>query len=100
MILNELISNAVEHAFTDQQKGGINIDLKETDGMVRVRVTDNGKGLPDNFEINNSHSMGFTIINTLISQLDAEMKTGNDKGAFFEFTFEKKNVKGSSSTLV
>lgn len=100
LILNELISNAVEHAFTEQDKGKISISLEEKDGMVRVRVKDNGKGLPEGFENGATHSMGFTIINTLISQLNAELTSGNDDdGAFFEFAFEKRTIKGSSSTL-
>ncbi len=100
LILNELISNAVEHAFTDQAKGEISIFLKESDGVVTVTVKDNGKGLPEGFEGKAAHSMGFTIINTLISQLNAELKSDNVDGAFFEFAFEKRTVKGSSSTLM
>ncbi|MGK7371615.1 MAG: PAS domain-containing sensor histidine kinase, partial [Candidatus Halalkalibacterium sp. M3_1C_030] len=99
LILNELISNAVEHAFTDQETGEISVYLTEKDGMVKVRVKDNGKGLPEDFDKTETHSMGLTIIQTLISQLNAELTSGNDDGAFFEFSFEKRTLKGSSSTL-
>lgn len=100
LILNELISNSVEHAFSGLQKGEIRICLNEEDNMVKVRVEDDGKGLPEDFEKREALSMGMTIIHTLISQLNAELKSGNDNGAFFEFTFEKKKIKGSSSTLI
>ena len=99
LIISELLSNAVEHAFTEQCEGEVHISMTEKNGMVTVRVKDNGKGLPEGFEKEEMNSMGITIVSTLIHQLDTELKSGNDEGAFFEFTFEKRNIKGSSSAL-
>ncbi|NGP75352.1 PAS domain S-box protein [Balneolaceae bacterium YR4-1] len=100
LILNELITNSVEHGFEDQDSGEISVTLKERDKKVTVRVEDNGKGLPEDFDLCKSQTMGMTIIKTLITQLSADLKSGNDNGAFFEFTFEKKTIKGSSSTFI
>lgn len=100
LILNELISNALEHAFIDQERGEVNIRLKEQDGRVNIRIKDNGKGLPEKFIGKEMTSIGLTIINALVDQLEADFKAYNDNGAIIEFSFLKTDTKGSSSTLI
>lgn len=100
LILNELISNAMEHGFKNRDEGQISIELKEKDNKVFVKVSDNGVGLPEDFDPDNMHSMGFTIINTLLNQLNASFEVSNEKGAGFSYSFEKRVIKGSSSNLV
>ena len=100
LILNELLYNAAEHAFTDQDEGKIEVTLKQTNGRVYLTVHDNGKGLPDSFFKGETTSMGSTIIQALISQLDAEFKAENNDGAKIEFSFVKKEVSGSSSSML
>lgn len=101
LILNELITNAMIHAFTDRKKGLIRVVLREEDDCIFARIEDNGKGLPEDFE-QRSRSMGYTIIKTLIAQLQAEFSLSNrlDGGTHAEFSFRKSNIKGSTSTLV
>lgn len=101
LILNELITNATIHAFTDRKKGFIRVVLREEDDCIFAMIEDNGKGLPEDFE-QRSRSMGYTIIKTLIAQLQAEFSLSNrlDGGTHAEFSFRKSNIKGSTSTLV
>lgn len=98
LILNELIVNSVKHAF-DENGGKIQLNTFQKENKVFVEVSDNGKGLPANFLTTNDGSMGSVIIQTLISQLDATIEVSNDDGAMIQFSFEKSNIKGISSTL-
>lgn len=98
LIINEIISNSFEHAFTEQKEGHINLQLKKRNSLIQVTISDNGKGLPPDY--NQKESMGFTIIKTLIRQLEADYKIDRENGTTITFTFEKQQIKGSSSTLM
>lgn len=52
LILNELLNNALRHGIQGMAKGEIHIGLTEENGKVLLSVRDNGKGLPENFDIN------------------------------------------------
>lgn len=97
LILNELISNAYEHAFVDQKKGTIEVLAKETqDKKITLIVADNGKGFPDNFDVEENETLGLTLIETLCNQLEGEFVWENtDKGTRFilEFTREEAPLK-------
>lgn len=90
LILNELVSNAYEHAF--EGKSGT-IDIKITRSVkdyIKVIVSDNGKGLPDDFEQIKNQSLGFTLVETLSNQLQGNLSWKNTKeGTEFVLEFEK-----------
>jgi len=100
LIINEVVANAFEHAFTDQESGVIEVSLRNIDHKIVIDICDNGRGLPSDFEFRKSKSIGMTIIETLIKQLEAEQEIENENGLSFTFSFEKRDIKGSSSTLV
>jgi PAS domain S-box-containing protein len=101
LVINEIVSNAYEHAFVDHNEGRIDVSLqKREDDTVFVQVKDNGCGLPDNFMDKKDDSIGFTIIGTLIKQLQAETNIESEDGLEFSFSFKKQEIKGSSSTLI
>lgn len=101
LVINEIVSNAYEHAFVDRKAGRINVSLqKRDDDIISVQVKDNGRGLPDNFMDKKNDSIGFTIIGTLIKQLQAETQIESENGLDFTFSFAKQEIKGSSSTLI
>lgn len=100
LILNEIISNSYEHAFTESNEGTIEVAMKEKDDTIFVSVKDDGKGLPDNFYDRKNKSMGFTIINTLITQLQADYEMDGDDGLTISFSFEKQEMRGASSSLL
>lgn len=66
IIINELIANAIEHGFAGRTRGLIRISGHELDGMITVRVADNGGSLPANFDASASDSMGLTVIRSLV----------------------------------
>ncbi|MEL7834214.1 PAS domain S-box protein [Fodinibius sp. Rm-B-1B1-1] len=100
LIINEVVANAFEHAFVDKKEGLIEVTLKQNGENITVNIKDNGRGLPDDSDYRSEKSIGITIIETLIKQLEAEQKIENNNGLSFTFTFAKQDIKGSSSSLV
>ena len=91
LITNELMSNAYKHAFSETEGGSITVELSKLfKNTYQLKISDNGKGLPANFDINNLHSLGLDIVSILADQISAELKIYNDKGANFEIHFVKR----------
>ncbi len=88
LILNELITNAYKHAFTETENAVIAISLKKEGNRIILRVKDNGKGLPADFEIDQPASLGTTLIRTLVQQLNGELEVSSENGACFIISFE------------
>ena len=76
LILNELITNSLQYAFRENEKGEIKISLKhsEPEKAVILKVSDNGKGLPEDFDIHNLKSLGLEIVSSLVDQLKGELE--------------------------
>ena len=89
LILNELISNALKHAFPGDGSGKLQIIIGETkDTEIEIVVRDNGVGLPDDFDIHESRSVGLHLINGLVeNQLDGQIEVIRDNGTEFRITF-------------
>lgn len=94
LILNELVSNAYEHAFKGQKEGTIEIRIKEGDsGLVTLMVADNGIGLPKDFNLQQQETLGITLVETLSNQLDGELRLRDSQsGTRFVLTFEKEKA--------
>lgn len=69
IILNESVTNALKHAFPGERTGEIMVAVKQTGGYIEMRISDNGIGLPDEFNLLKANSLGVTLINGLTSQL-------------------------------
>jgi len=84
LIINELVTNALKHAFPDRRPGEIGVRLR-ADGAEHYRLTvwDDGNVLPGNFDIHGGDSVGFQIVNALTEQLDGSLELAtNGKTAF------------------
>lgn len=92
LITNELMSNAYKHAFSEGNKQGeIKVELSKLfKNTYMLKISDNGIGLPGNFDITNLDSLGLDIVSILADQISAELKIYNDNGAHFEIHFNKK----------
>jgi PAS domain S-box-containing protein len=92
LIINELVSNALKYAFSEKEKGEIEIKVKNKGKSLYLSVADNGKGLPDNFKIEETPSLGLQLVSSLCEQLNATLKitTKQNKGTCFEIEFEIK----------
>ncbi len=88
LILNELVSNALKHAFPGGRSGTIRIGLqKDPTGAVELGVADDGVGLPAGFDLRESGGFGMEIVNLLVDQLDARFEVEGTKGTSFKVTF-------------
>jgi len=95
MIINELFSNSLKHAFSGRAKGEIQIKLRR-EGNKKDRckspsftldVSDNGVGIPENFEIESLNSLGFQLVASLVDQLDGKFVLKRDNGMKFTMRF-------------
>ncbi len=87
LILNELVSNSLRHAFPDQSKGSILVRLhKNGDAHLKLTVRDSGIGLPETIDPLESTSVGFKLIRGLLSQLDGDWAYKHRKGSEFLVT--------------
>jgi two-component sensor histidine kinase len=88
LIVNELISNALKYAFTDDQQGQIDVLLHQDDVQLTLEVKDNGLGLATDFDPSLSGNFGFKLIGILCDQLDAQWKVSNENGTCVRITMK------------
>lgn len=81
LIINELIANALKYAFEENQKGKIEMTLKQKDGDLLLKLKDDGKGFPS---IGEGDGFGMKLIRALSKKLDADLNVSNDNGASIE----------------
>lgn len=96
LIVNEIITNSFKHAFSGRREGTINIFLRDLEGLVKIKIYDNGKGLPRDFDKENTSSLGLQLINVLSKQMNAryDYYSSEAGGTSFEIEFEKSAIKG------
>lgn len=68
LVLNELLLNALEHGFDTHTTGRIEVQLADRDGIIELAVSDNGRGLPSQFSLDQKSSLGLDIISTLVQE--------------------------------
>jgi PAS domain S-box-containing protein len=90
LILNELFSNALKHAFTGRDGGQVTVSLRaDADGNVRISVHDNGIGLPAELDWETTRSLGLRLVKMLSGQLHATVEVAIDEGTRFMITFKE-----------
>ena len=89
LIINELVSNALKHAFKSGEKGEIKIVLEKYDDTYTLTVQDNGIGLPDDIHPENSKSLGLMLVNALVTQLEGKMSFEVKNGTSFKIIFKE-----------
>ena len=92
MIINELVTNSIKHAFESNNENEISISCKSeiVDGNENVEliVSDNGKGMPQDFDLSRAKSLGLRLTYGLTRQLQAEMIIKNEGGFKAVITFK------------
>lgn len=91
IIFNELITNSVKYGFTKMEGNEITIQVKEEGDSVKVVYRDNGIGIKD-FEAATHKSLGFTLIDSLLTQIEAESFYETDNQFKLTFTFAVGNA--------
>src|SRR5690606_31897293 len=106
LIVNELVSNSLKHAFQGKENGEIRIKLRRqentenendhcsksgTKNLDKTRfvltVSDNGAGMPESFDMENPDTLGIQLVTTLVDQLDGELELKKGSGAEFIIRF-------------
>jgi two-component sensor histidine kinase len=84
VVLNELMQNAVDHAFPPGSDGAealVEVMLSRADGYVEIEVRDNGTGLPEQFTLEGSRGLGLSIVQALVtSELQGSIEMHDDHG--------------------
>ena len=88
LIINELISNSLKHAFPEKKKGEISVCMRRRDKELEMVINDDGVGIPDDFDWRNTKSMGLNLVRTLVeNQLDGSIDMENQNGTKFTIKF-------------
>lgn len=93
LIINELISNALKYAFSKTEAGEIYVEFRKHEtGQISLICRDNGIGIPKEFDLHNSRSLGLTLVKDLVEQLEGSMTIDRCSGTTFEITFPEKKA--------
>ncbi|MFP4655163.1 MAG: MASE3 domain-containing protein [Methanohalobium sp.] len=88
IIINELITNSLKHAFTEGSAGKINVSFYKDESNYILTVSDNGIGVPKDIDIKETESLGLQLVNSLVEQINGKMEFENNNGTIFTITFE------------
>jgi len=91
LIVNELVSNSMKHAFPDGRKGNINIEFCAVDDNYTLVVEDDGVGFPEDLDLNNTDSLGLRIVNSLTEQIEGKLIFDRTKGSKFIIKFKEES---------
>jgi two-component sensor histidine kinase len=100
LIISELVTNAIKHAFPDGREGYIALTIVKDDGnRVVVSVKDNGVGIHDKYRLGDEQSIGLMLVSTLVDrQLNGTMEISNTNGTGYMIQFIEQNEKPGSLT--
>jgi len=87
IILNELITNSIKHAFCGRKKGTITFILSKSNGNIVMIFKDDGIGMPAEFNIENSPGFGSKLISLLISQINGVLSINSSNGIEYNIRF-------------
>lgn len=89
LIINELVTNSIKHAFPDNRRGVINIKMQMENGRYTLIVSDNGVGLAEGFHLKETSSLGLQLVSILVDQLKGEIKVQNKSGTQYTIQFDR-----------
>lgn len=92
LIINELVTNSVKYAFPDN-KGRIKIKLLPQQHQMILTIEDNGIGISEDIDVENSKTLGLKLVHTLTNQLDGKLDLKTDNGTRFKLFFRELDYK-------
>jgi PAS domain S-box-containing protein len=94
LIVNELVSNSLKHAFPGDRRGKIRIAFRSIDrNEFLLTVGDNGAGFPEGLDFRDTKTMGMRLVNLLTKQLHGEIELNRAEGTEFKIMFKEKKPK-------
>jgi two-component sensor histidine kinase len=86
IVINELALNARKHGYDDGQDGVLHVESRVSAGLLRLTVSDGGRGLSDDFDVDGERGLGMTVIRNIAKQLGGTLRAEDAQGARFTLT--------------
>ena len=90
LLMNELISNALKHAFPNGRQGTIRISGSDSGDLITLVVQDDGIGIPEDLDWKNTISLGMRLVTSLVDQVDGNITLDRSRGTTFTVTVGRK----------
>lgn len=88
LIINELISNSLDHAFPEDRQGEINLMMKmDKNGKYSLTIKDNGIGFPKELNYRKTKSFGLKLVIALVDQINGNIRLDRRSGTKFQIIF-------------
>ena len=96
LVINEIVTNAYKYAFTQERNNQLLVSIsKYQKNQFQLLITDNGQGIPANFDYKKSKSLGLHLVHRLVRQLHGKVNYYNNQGLVYEIHFTDTNYKKS-----
>ena len=92
MIVMEIVSNSIKHAFPDQTRGGtVEVEFRKLENRkFQLSITDDGIGLPSEMDFRNVNTLGLQLVLSLVDQIDGKITTDRKSGVGCSYTIDFK----------
>ena len=93
LMINEIVSNSLHHAFLDLDTGVIHASCLQENNTIHINLSDNGISLPEKFVTGHPESLGLQLIRLLADQLGAEIEIDRNGGTRFHIKMDARSKK-------
>lgn len=88
LIIHELVDNVIEHAYPDGNGGLLQVTAVKDNDIYTLTVADKGIGLPENIDIGRTSSLGFMLVQTLVTQVEGKLIVERENGTLVKLVFK------------
>lgn len=92
LIINEIVSNSIKHAFNNDMNGKISVKMYRDNGFILI-IGDNGMGNIKQHDLDNSQSLGLSLIRSLVEQLEGKIQLLEGEGTVYKISFDEMKYK-------
>lgn len=89
LIITELISNSLKHAFPNGRDGMVGIDMNQDDNSLVMLISDDGIGLSERVNFNEPDTLGLQLVKTLVNEINGQIELKNGNGTEFNIKLNK-----------
>ncbi|MDI6644207.1 MAG: PAS domain S-box protein [Methanobacteriaceae archaeon] len=88
IILNELITNSIKHAFPHGRAGELEVSFKKVNDDIELIVSDNGVGFPEDMDFKKPKTLGLQLVNSIVNQINGRIELDKNNGSSIKITFK------------
>ena len=89
LIISELVSNSLKHAFPEGKEGKLCVSIKSHDNKYEMKISDDGIGFPEDIDFKNTDTLGLKLVNTLVKQIDGKITLDRSYGTEYNIIFRE-----------